>query len=857
MSIRTPDRDRTRAAGLSALVTAAAFCAGDALARSFPFGPRSRSVIDLATQFVPFHTWLWDLLHGRTDGGLLVNWQSGYGSSSLPDIGTYVSSPFALLVALFPRDRIDLALYVITVLKLAVAAAAMAWLLLTLRRGRGWAAAALGSGYALCGWSIFQGAIDPMWLDGLIAFPVLCLVGQWARSGHRRLLGTALVAVIWIANFYTAYMATIGAGLVLVAHLLTSDTTVRERCAALLRAALTTAFGIGLSAPLLFTIALGTRHAYPGLVREFSPRPWTDVLARMLPATYSTQDPGVYVGTAVLLLALCLPFNRAVPARVRLVWTLLVAGTGASLQWGPTHLVWHAFTTPNGSAYRQAFIFCGLLVIAAWLCFAHGIPGPRPLLAGLGTLGLIVAGAMQSELISGRTVPTLVAGVAAVAGALVLLRLTARRHRPRLGAFAAVLLVGAQLGQATVSTLYAAQERQRTIPSHSVWGPPQERQSQLVAEADGWPRYRTEPGLPQTVGNDPLVVGGQGAQHYSSLTSVALSRTLFSLGAGWSALGRSPQSLDNPVTDAIFSIGARVHPDMTVTRTDVPPLVTVRPPETASAFGPSAFRNQEQLLGAQVYTLPSISVRRADGPPPARTGDQGYRLSPGRGAGTGATHQLDFSCPTGSEVYLWVPGFTGTARLSGGLAARFQGRPPQRGAAMQRLGTAAGPGTLTVELHAVRPGVLPEQPVGCLDPARLATAVQRLKATAATGVQVSGSGLRAELPGGSTGTAVIAVPRIAGWQCAADEGRSRPADSYLGLIAVPLDGTATRISCSFRPPGLRLGTAAAGVSLLGLLLGLAWPAVLRRLRGRRRRPAPDEPSGIPDDARPSQWAISS
>ncbi|MER5913320.1 YfhO family protein [Streptomyces sp. NPDC001982] len=853
MSIRTPDRDRPRSAGLAALLTAAAFCAGDALARSFPFGPRSRSVIDLANQFVPFHTWLWDLLHGRTDGGLLVNWQSGYGSSSLPDIGTYLSSPFALLVVLFPRDRIDLALYVITVLKLAVAAAAMAWLLLTLRRGRGWAAAALGSGYALCGWSIFQGAINPMWLDGLIGFPVLCLVGEWARYDRRRLLGTALVAVVWIANFYTAYMATIGAGLVLVAQLLTSDTTLRVRCAAVLRAALTTAFGIGLSAPLLFTIALGTRHAYPGLVREFSPRDWTDVLARMLPATYSTLDPAVYVGTAVLLLALCLPFNGAVPARVRLVWTLLVAGTGASLQWGPTHLVWHAFTTPNGSAFRQAFIFCGLLVIAAWLSFAHGVPRPRPLLAGLGTLGLIVAGAMQSELISGWTVSTLVAGVVAVAGALVLLGLAARRHRPLLGAFAAVLLVGAQLGQATVSTLYAAQERQHMFPSHSVWGPHQERQSQLVDEADGWPRYRTEPGLPETVDNDPLVVGGQGAQYYSSLTSVALSRTLFSLGAGWSALGRSPQSLDNPVTDAIFSIGARVHPDsMTVTRRDMPPLVTVRPSEPASDFGPSAFRNQEQLLGAQVYTLPSISARRADGRPPARSRDHGYRLSPGRGAGTGATHQLDFSCPAGSEVYLWAPGFTGTARLSGGLAAGFQGGPPQTGAAMQRLGTAAGRGPLTVELHAVRPGVLPEQPVGCLDPARLAAAVQRLKATAATGVQVSGSGLRAELPAGSTGTAVIAVPRIAGWQCAAGEGRARPADSYLGLIAVPLDGTATRISCSFRPPGLRLGMAVAGVSLLGL----AWPAVLRRLRGGRRRPAPDEPSGNPV-ARPSQWATSS
>ncbi|WP_329191287.1 hypothetical protein [Actinacidiphila glaucinigra] len=95
---------------------------------------------------------------------------------------------------------------------------------------------------------------------------------------------------------------------------------------------------------------------------------------------------------------------------------------------------------------------------------------------------------------------------------------------------------------------------------------------------------------------------------------------------------------------------------------------------------------------------------------------------------------------------------------------------------------------------------------------------------------------------------MIAVPRR---QCAAGEGEEKPAGSYLGLISVPLDGNTTRISCDFRPPGLRLGSAAAGVSLLGL----AWPVLLRRLRSRRGQPAPDEPSE-PPVARPVQTATS-
>ena len=208
-----------RSAALAGLLTALALCLGDAAGRTFPFGPRTRAVNDLGNQFVPYHAHLWDLLHGRADGGLLLNWQSGFGTSFLPDLGTYLTSPFALLVGLFPRDDVDLAVYVITVLKSATATAVMTGVLLTMRSGPRWGAAVLGASYGLCGWSIIEADYNPMWLDGLIAFPLLCLVGEWVRGGRRPVLGPAVVALVWIANFYTAYMATLGAALVLLVRL--------------------------------------------------------------------------------------------------------------------------------------------------------------------------------------------------------------------------------------------------------------------------------------------------------------------------------------------------------------------------------------------------------------------------------------------------------------------------------------------------------------------------------------------------------------------------------------------------------------------------------------------------------------
>lgn len=849
-----PARPRQAAALLAAALTVTVFCVADALARSYPFGPRTRSVNDLGNQYVPFHAHLWDLLHGRGDGNLVVNWQSGYGSSFLPDLGTYVSSPFALLVAVFPRDEIDLAVYVITVLKTASAGAAMAVLLLALRPGRWWTAGLLGASYALCGWSVAVASYNPMWLDGLVALPLLCLVGEWTLRGRWPLAGVLVVALAWIANFYTAYMATLAAGLVLLLRLWLSDLTVRQRFRAAGRAVATVALGVGLAAPLVAVVYFGTQHAYPGRVVHFRPVPTEDMLARLLPTTYTFGTPALYVGTAALLLALALPFHRAVPRKVRAGWTLLVVAVALSLQWGPTHLLWHAFATPQGSAYRQAFVLCAVLVIAAWHALSYGPPDLRAFGAAAALLALITAVASRSAITQHTlTWVVLVPAVVGALGGLVLLCRAQGASRRAVAGLALALLFGGQFGEAVATSANATRLRYGHLDDYAPWGERQQRQEEAIAKVDDWPRYRTDPGRDQTVSNDPLLVGGQGIQYYSSLTSDVLSRTLTAVGGGWTSRGRSLQSLDNDVTDAVFSVSARVHspPDphqnwfpqngerLTVTRQDVPPLVTVRPADAPrAAFGLSPYRNQELLLGTRVYTVPRITVRTSTGKAPQ--GDATGLLVGAPAPGTTRKPTITASCPADSEVYLWAPHFAGTAQLADGPTGRFRSDAlGTKIAAMQRLGPAPASGKLTIELTPNRPGRVPQGGVGCLDTGRLHTAVARLSATGASRVSVSGASIRAELPAGSKGIAVVAAPRIAGWRCATGSASAVPAGEFHGLIAVPLDGTATSLTCTFHPPGLRLGATVGGASLLTLILLGAVTAVRRR---RLARPSAPEPA---------------
>ncbi|MFI8365101.1 YfhO family protein [Streptomyces sp. NPDC085612] len=790
---RSPRRRSLLGSALAALLTAVAVGAGDAAARVHPYGPRHRSVNDLGNQFVPFHAHLWDLLHGRAHGGLLFNWQSGFGTGFLPDLGTYLSSPLSVLVALFPREDIDLAVYAVTVLKTALAAAAMAWLLRTHHRGPWWAAGLLGASYALCGWSVIEASYNPMWLDGLIAFPLLCLTGEWALRSRRPVPAALVVAVCWTANFYTAFMATLGAALVLLVRAVLVREGLRARLSAVGRAAAATVLGIALTAPVLLPLFLSTGRAHPGWAREFRPVPWSDLFARLLPGTYSFSSPAVFVGTGTLLLAAALPFHRALPRRTRLYWAGLTAAVALSLQWEPTHLAWHLFATPNGSPYRQTFVLAGIIVIAAWSALAAGPPRLPALAAGAALLAVAALWAHGSTLITAWAYALFAAGLALTAAAW-----WALRHR-RLLPPAAALLAAVLLAQAAATTAFGHRGKLGGLDDYPSWGPAHTARAAALAAADGWPAYRTDPSRPALSGNDPLLLGGEGGAYYSSHTPAVFTRTMVALGAGWTSRGRNVQSLDNPVTDAVFAVGARLQPDGSVLRSDVPPLVTTRPPGAPLAYGDSPFANQELLLGARVYEDP---------------------VTPG-------------TCRAGTEAFLWAPEYNATARLADGRAFRLSGNAPRNRAALQPLGVSRGT-TSALVFDAAPP---PRWTLSCLDRSRLDAAVAGLRATAATAVRVGSSDVRATLPPDARGTAVLSVPATAGWTC---EGR--PAAEHLGLVAVPLTPGTTRIGCSYRPPGLVAGLAVAGAALV--LLPFA-----ARLSGRGRGGG-RRPSGAPQAALP-------
>jgi uncharacterized membrane protein YfhO len=819
----THEAIRPPAALLPALVAgvlvAAVFAASGIIRGTFPFGSLSRSTNDLGTQYIPFFAHLWDVLHGRAQGDFFFNWQSAFGVGFWADYGVDLGSPLSLLVGLFPRDQIDLAVYVVTVLKLSLAAAAMAVLLLRMRPGPRWVAAMLGASYGVCGWALDDGSYVPMWLDGLIALPMFFLVAEWSLRRTNRLLSVLVVAVFWWSNFYTAYMATIAGGLYLLARVLTSDLSWVMRLRVVLRHGLSFVLGLALIAPILLPIFEANKDATPSPSGVFRPSPIDLFLSRLLPLSEGVgRTASLYVGTVALLLALTLPFNKFVPIRTKAVWVVTTVLITWSFRWGPTQEVWHGFDTPNGSQYREAFVLCGVIVVLGWVSVAHHLPGPLALLGGGAMLAVIALMSNGSPLLARHAMTVLIlsgAGTMVALGTIWGVRRSAvlRRLRWPVAAAFAVLMVIVALETTWTAVVTDEQRAKALSPSAAAWDERRTQLSDAIRDAGEWPTYRADPGTSVTP-NDPMLLGGQGAGFYSSLLPYTLNQTLTGLGFGWSGYGRASRDLDNPVIDAIFSVGARMQLEATgqrITKSSVPPLVTVRR-RLGLTDGSNAYVAQNRLLGTEVYDVPQYKGTRF------ATGDA----------------KLVTRCAAGSTAYLNLPRVEGSARLAGG---RWKGLTATRrpgintNSAMVELGLVPSSGIVLVELKFGEDpqGIDRSGAIGCLDQQRLARAVRQLRLGGATNVEVGGHSISATLRPGSKGYAVVAVPRVRGWQCSAGDGKAQTPRSYGGLIAVPLTGSEDRIDCSYTPPGLRRGLAVAAVAA-AITLGLVLIGRRRRLR---------------------------
>ena len=182
----------------------------------WPFGARSVLSLDLNAQYVYYYDYMYDVFAG--DESIWYSWSRNLSGEFMGIIGYYLASPFNLLVWIFPREWITEGLMTMMLAKAGAAGLTCALFLGRHRGCRRTTTVCFSVMWALCGYFIVQ-TMNPMWLDGLVALPLVAMGVESICDKRKFLLYVLSLVYIFAANFYIGYMVGIFSALYFVWYL--------------------------------------------------------------------------------------------------------------------------------------------------------------------------------------------------------------------------------------------------------------------------------------------------------------------------------------------------------------------------------------------------------------------------------------------------------------------------------------------------------------------------------------------------------------------------------------------------------------------------------------------------------------
>ena len=288
--------------------------------------------------------------------------------------GYYMASPLNLIYLLFAPSQVDLVVILLVILKLSLASSFMTLFLGTRTENKktNWPVL-LGLMYAF---SLYAQAFafQIMWLDGYMLLPLLLFFVERFIS-HRRYLGIIVtLLLLFVSNYYIAYMVGIFSFLYLIVRMITLRTDVKKAVGIAVRYALTAGFTGMCTAVLILPVGIDTivnsdktkASANPDLVM-YSPLTLIKMFLLgdpgdfmdVLPANY----PFFFICLLVTVMLLIYVLSKTFKGREKTVHIFCLAGAFLSTGFYYFDKAWQVFDDPNWFYHRHAFVFLPIFLV--------------------------------------------------------------------------------------------------------------------------------------------------------------------------------------------------------------------------------------------------------------------------------------------------------------------------------------------------------------------------------------------------------------------------------------------------------------------------------------------------------------
>lgn len=360
----------------------------------FPFGDMTVMRMDLYHQYGPLFAELYDRVINHQS--FLYSWESGGGSSFLGNYFNYLSSPLSVIIFLFDKKQISLAITALVALKGVLSAGTFTYFIKQSQKSHSYASASFGVFYAFCGYFLAY-YWNIMWIDGMILLPLIALGIEKIINNGKPVLYIASLCLMFYSNYYIGFMMCIFSILYFVVYYFVNNNAnelIKRNAEFTKKQFIQKAFNLKfinrgfifagssiLSAALCACVLIPvyfilqqcsatsdsfptTFESYFNLINIFSSH-----FAGLETTIRSSGDdvlPNIYCGVIIMILVPLYAMNRNISIKEKTLYFLLLIFFIFSFDNNVMNFIWHAFHFPNDLPYRFSFMYSFIVLIISF-----------------------------------------------------------------------------------------------------------------------------------------------------------------------------------------------------------------------------------------------------------------------------------------------------------------------------------------------------------------------------------------------------------------------------------------------------------------------------------------------------------
>ena len=357
----------------------------------YPFGEKSVLIMDMSDQYVQFYGALRDIVTGESN--LLYSWKMGFGGNFFGIFAYYLSSPFTLITVFFDDKMLPIGVLIVNLIKIGLAGVTFSVFLRYIgEKTYSYKKVIFSTLYALTSYCVAY-SMCQMWLDAVIWLPILTIGIEKLIKENKKSLFIAVMAIVFISNYYISYMIGIFLAIYFVYRMLLQDKfNLRYFIRKTIAFIISTVVSLGLSAwlvfPTLFSLTTGKIGGNNYVSNNAVNFEFLEIIPLFFTGNYKIIDlnglPLVFCGLISLILFLLYFTVKGISKKEKILSASVIIFFILSFFVTKLDIMWHGFVSPNWFPYRNSFLLSFFIIYLAYKAFLN--------IKNISTCNIIIAG---------------------------------------------------------------------------------------------------------------------------------------------------------------------------------------------------------------------------------------------------------------------------------------------------------------------------------------------------------------------------------------------------------------------------------------------------------------------------------